>query len=216
MKHNKRNRANRGEGAALVVILLIAIVVVAYFAVPTFKTWVNNLLSQVSGGSFTGFGVTIYYEDGTTEVIEPSALAISDMSVMYNGKAISKLVWDLWIKVSYTSNVSTNSVTGTITVKTDANIQLKSASVSYTTKLANNVNTKIATVEVTASELLSVCTTGYNGIGATAPLTVQMSFSDATSDSESATANSGLVVWCQPDGSITGVTVSLTPSPINI
>jgi len=212
MKHGER--AKKGQGALAIVLILAAILIVAYVAIPSFQAWINSLLNQISGGNFTGFGMTIYYTDGTSKHIDPSPVTITSMSVSYLGKGISKIVFEVWLKVTYNGQVSSNTVSGTMELSEAGDTQFKTGSISYTTILVNGVSTKVASIELTATEMQNVIPIGMCSINAEAPINVQMNFNDGTSDSDSATAWGSITVNCQPDGMITGVTASFNPNPI--
>jgi Flp pilus assembly pilin Flp len=99
-----RTRRNKGEGGLLAVILLVVIVAVAYFAVPSFQTWVKDLWSKYGPDTWNDqsvIGLTLTYSDGTTRDFTAPQILSNTVIDPATGLTVTKLTLFIKLKVDY-------------------------------------------------------------------------------------------------------------------
>lgn len=104
MKH----RQNKGEGGLAVVLVLVVIIAVAYFAVPAFQTWITNAWTNFKGWWNSNYGsyftLEITYSDGSTREFSSTPLTIVDPGT---GLSVTKITVIMKISIDYTGEIQT-------------------------------------------------------------------------------------------------------------
>jgi hypothetical protein len=98
------------------LILIVVLVVAGILIVPSLynfgSSWYNKLKNWVEGtGSGTASVDLIFtYEDGTTRTVSSKNTPI--MSVLDNGKALTSIVYKIFVKMEYAGNLTSCSLKG--------------------------------------------------------------------------------------------------------
>ena len=197
----RRNRGKAGLGTGGAVLILIAIVVVAYVAVPSFQVWLNGVFSGVKGWWNQNYGnyltLRITYEDGSIKDYSPSSgLSQSIMDVSTN-KQISSIALRIAVTPTYTGTMQSWVVTGSIlkvilqgttTVKTLTSNSCNKTSTSIIAS-GTEYNYTVGTWSPSGIQSWMTYTEGTTYTLSFVPSTISMTitFSDGTSQTQQAT-----------------------------
>jgi len=96
-------KTNRGSSTVLIVLLLVGLLLVAYFAIPSFKAFIDSLLNKVGAGNY--FGMEITYADGTKRTYEPTTVP-GTLYEYDTNKAVTNVRVMLKMTATFTGTVS--------------------------------------------------------------------------------------------------------------
>jgi hypothetical protein len=185
-------------------LLFVAIAIIIVGAIYT----TSFLKSDISGNLGTGF--TINYEDGTSRTIDPMSnpFALKPLKVTDStGNTISDISWSTYAKLSWSGDITENTVSGTVEV-IDGSGTIRQSYSFTKTDLTSGTKTLLRSNLIGADTLEQWATDGSGSVTVKVTSTAKITSSDGEVISKSASAQSTFSYSVSSDAQITDYSVT--------